>query len=191
MPRETTFTKAMVVEAATRLVAEGGIQALSARNVAAQLGASTAPIYATCGSIDELRSAVVEGARAQLRSYTQKPWTDKAFLNEGTGLVVFAREHPRLFALLFLTPEIASEAVPKVYADLLADMKREPRFSRLTAKELDAVLERMWFIALGMATLAYSGQLRDATTHGIVTELLESGLVIIPDAVARVRDKKR
>ena len=190
MPRETTFTKAMVVEAATKLVAESGVQALSARNVAAQLGASTAPIYATCGSIDELRGAVVENARAQLRGYTQKPWTDKAFLNEGTGLVVFAREHPRLFALLFLTPEIASEAVPKVYADLLADMKREPRFSRLTAKELDAVLERMWFVALGMATLAYSGQLRNSTTHGIVTELLETGLVIIPDAVTRVRDKK-
>jgi AcrR family transcriptional regulator len=190
MPRETTFTKAMVVEAATRLVAGSGIQALSARNVAAQLGASTAPIYASVGSIEALREAVIESATAQLRAYTQKPWSERPFLNEGAGLVVFAREQPRLFALLFLTPEIAAESVPKVYAHLLADMTSEPRFSKLTAKERDAVLERMWFVALGMATLAYSGQLRNATTHGIVTELLEAGLVLIPDAVARVRGRK-
>jgi len=190
MPRETTFTKAMVVEAATRLVAESGIQALSARNVAAQLGASTAPIYASVGSIEALREAVIESATAQLRAYTLKPWSERPFLNEGAGLVVFAREQPRLFALLFLTPEIAAESVPKVYAHLLADMTGEPRFSKLTVSERDAVLERMWFVALGMATLAYSGQLRNPTTHGIVTELLEAGLVLIPDAVARVRGKK-
>jgi AcrR family transcriptional regulator len=180
----------MVIDAATRLVAESGVQSLSARNVAAQLGASTAPIYASFASIEELRSAVIANARTQLRAYTQKPWSDRPFLNEGAGLVVFAREQPRLFALLFLTPEIASEAVPRVYADLLADMKHEPRFSRLSAAERDAVLERMWFMALGMATLAYSGQLRDATTHGIVTDLLEAGLVLIPEAVARLRRKK-
>jgi AcrR family transcriptional regulator len=190
MPRETTFTKAMVVEAATGLVADSGIQALSARNVAARLGASTAPIYASVGSIEALREAVIESATAQLRAYTRKPWSDRPFLNEGAGLVVFAREQPRLFALLFLTPEIAAESVPKVYAHLLEDMTSDPRFSQLGAKARDAVLERMWFIALGMATLAYSGQLRDATTHGIVSELLEAGLVLIPDAVARLRTKK-
>jgi len=187
MPRETTFSRARVLEAATQLVATDGVQALSARNVAAQLGASTAPIYASFASIEELRAAVVEEARSQLRAYTRKPWSERPFLNEGTGLVVFAREQPRLFALLFLTPEIAGESVPKVYDDLLADMKNEPRFSRLTAKERDAVLEKMWFMALGMATLAYSGQLRNETTHGIVTALLEAGLVLIPDAVKRQR----
>lgn len=190
MPRETTFSRAMVVEAATKLVAESGVQALSARNVASQLGASTAPIYASFGSIEALRQAVIEEACGRLRAYTQKPWSDRPFLNEGTGLVVFAREHPRLFALIFLTPEIASEAVPRVYKNLLADMKHDPRFSQLSAKERDAVLERMWFMALGMATLAYSKQLRDATTHGIVTELLETGRVLIPELVKRVRSKR-
>ena len=186
MPRETTFSKTMVIDAATELVAAEGVAALSARNVATRLKASTAPIYASFASIEELRGEVVERARTLLRDYTRKPWSDKPFLNEGTGLVVFAREQPRLFALLFLTPEIAGESVPKVYADLLADMKRDARFAKFSAADRDVVLEKLWFVALGMATLAYSGQLRSASTHGIVTALIEAGSVLIPDAVKRL-----
>ncbi len=186
MPRPTTFTRAMIVEAATALVEREGAAALSARNVAAELGASTAPIYGSFASIEELSAAVVDRARDKLRATTRQPWSDRPFLNEGTGLVVFARENPRLFALLFLTPEVAHASVPKVYADLLADMKRDPRFKSFAARERDVVLEKMWFIALGMATLAHAGQLRDATNHGITNALLEAGSVLIPDAVARV-----
>jgi AcrR family transcriptional regulator len=187
MPKTTTFSRAKVLDAALALVESEGAAQLSARNVAARLGASTAPIYASFESIDALRSAVVDAARNELRAYTQKAWTDRPFLNEGTGLVMFAREKPRLFALLFLTAEIASESVPKVYADLLADMKGDTRFAKLSAKERDAVLENLWFMALGMATLAYSGQLRNASTHGVVTTLLEAGAVLIPQAVERLK----
>jgi AcrR family transcriptional regulator len=186
MPREITFTRDMIVEAATELVASEGAGALSARNVAARLSASTAPIYSSIGSIDELRAAVVTRAREELRRYTRRPWSDRPFLNEGTGLVAFARDRPQLFALLFLTPEIASESVPKVYADLLADMKRDARFSRFTARERDSVLEKLWFMALGMATLAYSCQLRGATTEAILGSLMQAGAVLIPDAIARL-----
>lgn len=191
MPRQTTFTRAMIVQAATEVVASQGAAALTARNVATQLSASTAPIYSCFDSIDQLRAAVVERAREQLRGYTRQPWTDRPFLNEGTGLVVFARERPQLFALLFLTPEIAGSSVPAVYADLLADMKRDPRFSGFSARDREVVLEKLWFVSVGMATLAYAGQLRDATNHGIMTALLEAGSVLIPDAVARVTQTRK
>ncbi|MCC7542481.1 MAG: TetR family transcriptional regulator [Deltaproteobacteria bacterium] len=191
MARPTTFTKEMIVAAATELVAAEGVAALTTRTVASRLASSTAPIYSTFASIDELRDAVIDRAREQLRRATRQPWTDRPFLNEGTGLVVFARDNPRLFALLFLTPDVATTAIPKVYADLLADMKKDGRFASFTARERDIVLEKLWFVAVGMATLAHAGRLRDATTHGIVTALLEAGGVLIPDAVERVGRARR
>lgn len=187
MARPTTFSKTTIIQAATELVASEGISALTARGVAAYLKASTAPIYGSFESIEELQGAVVTRAREELRGYTRRPWSDKPFLNEGTGLVVFARERPKLFALLFLTPEIAGKAVPGVYSDMLSDMKRDARFAELSARERDVVLEKLWFIALGMATLAYSGQLRPSTTHAITTALIEAGSVLIPDAVSRLK----
>lgn len=190
MPRPTTFTRAMILDAATSLVAEEGLAALSARSVAARLRASTAPIYGSFDSIETLRDAVIDRAREELRRYTRKPWADRPFLNEGTGLVVFAREKPKLFASIFLEPEVAAASVPKVYADLLADMKRDGRFAAFSETERDVVLEKLWFVALGMATLAYSGQLRAATNHGIMTALLEAGGVLIPDAVRRLTKAK-
>jgi len=186
MPRATTFTRAMVLEAALQLVASEGAQALSARSVAAWLKASTAPIYASFRSLEELRSAVLEEARKRLRGYTQRPWSDRPFLNEGAGLVMFAQEHPRLFALIFLDPESAKESVPRVYRDLLRDMTDDARFSRLTPKQREVVLEKLWFMALGMATLAYAGQLRNATPHGVVESLREAGAVLIPEALRRL-----
>lgn len=186
MPRDTTFTPAMVLAAASGLVAREGAAALSARSVAAELRASTAPIYASFGSVEALRSAVVEDARRRLRSYTRKSWSDRPFLNEGAGLVLFALEWPRLFALLFLDPVTAAESVPEVYRDLREDMKRDERFTTLDARQRGVVLEKLWFVALGMATLAHAGQLRNATPHGIVENLIEAGSVLIPDAMRRL-----
>lgn len=186
MARPTTFTREMIVEVATALVAEHGMAGLTARNVAEKLRSSTAPIYASFGNIEGLKEAVLERARSLLRETTRRPWSDRPFLNEGTGLVVFARENPQLYALLFLTPETARVALPRVYADLLADMKKDPRFQAFSAHERNQVLEKMWFLAVGMATLVHAGQLPDCTTHGIMTSLLEAGNVIIPDALKRV-----
>lgn len=186
MPRDTTFTKAMVLEAATALVAKDGVEALSARAVATQLKASTAPIYASFASIEELRAGVIEEARKRLRAYTLRPWSQRPFLNEGAGLVMFALEQPRLFALIFLVPDSAKESIPRVYRDLLKDMKGDERFAQLNSKQRDVVLEKLWFIALGMATLAHAGQLRNPTPHGVVESLIEAGSVLIPDALRRI-----
>lgn len=187
MARPTTFTRDMIIDAATELVAKEGLSALTARAVAARLRSSTAPIYVSFENTEELRDAVITRARELLRESTREPWSEKPFLNEGTGLVVFARENPRLFALLFLSPEVAREALPKIYADLLSDMKRDARFSEFSASQRELVLEKLWFIAVGMATLVHAGRLRDSTTQGIMNALGEAGAVLIPDAVRRAR----
>ena len=63
--------------------------------------------------------------------------------------------------------------------------------AKVSAREREQMLEKMWFIAVGMATLVHAGQLRDATTHGIMAALLEAGSVIIPDALRRVGAGRR
>ena len=100
MPPTTKFTKAKVLDAAYELVAKLGIEALTARNLAASLSCSTAPIYGSFSSIDDLENAVMERAREKLREYCQRDYTDRPFLNQGTGLVLFAQENPKVIGFV-------------------------------------------------------------------------------------------
>jgi AcrR family transcriptional regulator len=186
MPPPTKFTKKKILDAAYTLVTEQGIAALTARNVAARLSCSTAPIYGSFASIDDLANAVITRAREKLRDYCRHEYTDRPFLNQGTGLVLFAHQQPLLFHLLFLTRERASVTVPQVYSEVLEDMRRDGRFATFTASQRRVVLEKLWFVAVGMATLAYAGQLHATTAPAIAASLLEAGSALIPAAVARL-----
>lgn len=191
MPPNTTFTETMLIHAACELAEEQGIEALSARSVAARLSCSTAPIYSCFASIDELRTAVIARATELLREYTRRSYTERPFLNLGTGVVLFARERPQLFRLLFLTHDVAKQTLPQIHAALLADMRRDPRFAKHSAQDRKLILEQLWFIAVGMATLAYSGHLRENTGDAVAATLLDAGSALIPNALAKIASKRR
>jgi AcrR family transcriptional regulator len=186
MPPSAKFTRQKVLDGAYELVAERGIETLTARNVAARLSCSTAPIYGSFASVDELANAVIARAREKLRSYCRREFTERPFLNQGTGLVLFAQENPQLFRLLFLTRERSGATVPQVHAEVLEDMRRDPRFAAFAPDQRLVVLEKLWFVAIGMATLAYSDQLDAKTAPAIAASLLEAGAALIPAAIARL-----
>lgn len=191
MPPSVTFTKELIVQAACELVEEKGWEALTARNVATKLASSTAPIYSCFASIQELQQVVVEKARLLLVEYTHTMYTHLPFLNQGTGMIVFAREHRQYFRLLFLTPDIAERSIPMLYNQLLDDMTQDDRFASFTNAERALILEKLWFVATGMATLVFNQQLTDNSNEYIARTLGEAGAWIIPDAIAKIRAQQR
>lgn len=190
MPPSVTFTKELIIQAACALVEEQGWEALTARNVATKLSSSTAPIYSCFASIQELQQAVIENARTLLLQYTHHMYTPRPFLNQGTGIIVFAREHRQYFRLLLLSPDIAPTYIPSLYSQLLDDMKRDARFAHFTDAERALILEKLWFVALGMATLIFNEQLSDNSNEYIIRTLGETGAWLIPDAMAKIQAKQ-
>lgn len=187
MPPSVTFTRELIVKAACELVEEQGWEALTARNVATKLSSSTAPIYSCFSSIQELQQVVIEKARTLLVQYTHQMYTPLPFLNQGTGIIVFAREHQQYFRLLLLSPDIAPTYIPSLYNQLIEDMKRDTRFANFTNAERALILEKLWFVAIGMATLVFNEQLFDNSNDYIIRTLGEAGAWLIPDAIAKIQ----
>ncbi len=57
MPKNTFFTRDMLLDAAFEIFREEGLEAVSVRRIAAVTGSSTAPIYSCFANVEEMREA--------------------------------------------------------------------------------------------------------------------------------------
>ena len=104
MPPRVKFQKAEIVDAALRVAAAKGIDAVTAREVAAELGVSTRPIFTYFDTMDRLKQDVYELAMAHYRAYVDRGLAGPIpFLGVWRQYLHFAREEPELYRLLFLT----------------------------------------------------------------------------------------
>jgi len=108
-----------IVDAARDLVVTGGLDALSLRRLAAQLGVTAPALYAHVRDKKDLLRAVAEGEFDRLvAAYDGAPSDPIDRIRyHGRAYVAYARENPELFQVMFLfPPELSS-------ADLPDDMK--------------------------------------------------------------------
>jgi AcrR family transcriptional regulator len=136
-PREhDEHTRAALVAAAERLVAEGGASALSVRTVADAVGTSTRAVYSLFGSKDGLIDALAAQAFGYLGDgvagapETDDPAADLVELG-ATMYRRFVQDHPSLFRIAFqrvvpdfdLSPELL-EVRRRVWLQLEAKVAR-------------------------------------------------------------------
>lgn len=97
--------RARVVEVAGRLLEEAGPEALQARRVTAEIGASTQAIYTLFGGMPGLFEAlVVDGFVRFAEQVAAAPETDDAvadFFTKGRAYCEWALAHPQRYRLMF------------------------------------------------------------------------------------------
>jgi AcrR family transcriptional regulator len=184
VPPSEKVSREAIVTAALALVERAGIAALTARSVAAELTASTAPVYRHFQSMDELARAVMERARDQLLAYTERVYTDRPFLNMGMGIALFARDHPRLYHALFLESDQFEGIVRGLLERLTDDMRKDARFSAMDRQGRATLLDRMWTYTHGLASLIAVGLARDTRDEALLAQLGAVGGAVIRDALA-------
>lgn len=94
-----------IVQAATELVAQEGMDALNARAVATRCGCSTQPIYLSFANLQQLKNAVVEQMFALYDSYIANEVSSGKYPEykaSGMGYIRFAKEQPNFFKYLFM-----------------------------------------------------------------------------------------
>ena len=133
-PREyDQRTAAALLDEAERLVADGGLEALSVRRAASAIGATIRAVYSLFGSKEGLVIAL--GARAftllsdalDALSLTDDPAADVV----EAGVVVFrrfTRSHPALFTIGFLQTNVSAD-IARAFRDA-----QEQAFARLCAR---------------------------------------------------------
>ena len=143
MVRKTVFSSEDVVRAGLAVMDKDGVENLSARRVAEEMGASTAPVYSNFANMDDLVVAVKMAAVELLLELTLEKPTENPFLNMGVGVLEFARSHSLLYGALFLQANDECVAGPGVMKELLERMAVLPDLEHLKPVERIILLRKM------------------------------------------------
>ncbi len=185
MPPRVRYTRNEVIRAAVDVVEKSGLNSLTARGVAARLGSSTAPVYHHFVTMDELALEVIKETQRALLEYTSRPYTDRVFLNMGTGVAMFAWEHSMLYRALMLEGDRYSDVVREFIDTLESDMIKDSRFVSLPDSERRVLLRKMWTFTHGLASLISVGLIRDCNQDYIIRALLDVGADVIGATLGR------
>lgn len=160
MAPRNKFTREEMVEAAVRVVREKGIDALTAKALASELGVSTQPVFTCFHTIEEAKREVRTAAERMYDSYMEEGLHMKVpFLGVGMQYINFAKEEPQLYRLLFLT---TSEDGSSSVMDALHHSQNLVRESlqqtyHIDAQTADRYYRDMWLVVHSLATLVVTG----------------------------------
>ncbi|MBQ9000935.1 MAG: TetR/AcrR family transcriptional regulator [Eggerthellaceae bacterium] len=161
MPPRVKFTKEEIVEAALRVTRECGIDSLTARSLAAELGASTRPMFTYFETVEALKHEVHEAAKGVYKTYIERGLAEPVpFLGVGQNTIRFAREEPELFRLLFLQkPDGADGGAAEALA-FSQDLVRDSIMGiyKMDAYEADCYYRNLWLIAFSFCAMIAAGE---------------------------------
>ena len=164
------------------MVRRDGLDQLSARRVANELGASTAPVYSNFATMAELAVAAKQAAVRELLALTRRDHTGNAFLNMGVGVLTFAWAWPRLYADLFLAPAADYDPGPDLMEELVGVMAELPELEPLPLDERIVVLKKLAIFTHGLATEICHGCQERCELETLVVLLREVGRAVVADA---------
>lgn len=145
MPPKPKFTKEEIVAAALELVSVKGIEALTARELSARLGSSARPIFTAFKSMEEVSQAVKEAAMKRYNDFVEKALDyTPAFKKYGMQMVLFSKQEPKLFQLLFM----AENNTAKSFHDVFSNLGR-------TAESCIEIIEQDYHLEPDMAMLLF------------------------------------
>ena len=105
MPPKFLFTRDQIIEAALGITRRGGLSALTARSLAAELGCSVKPIFGLFRNMEEVQQAVLSAGYALYEAYLREEMSGgkyPPYKASGMAYIRFAREEKELFKLIFM-----------------------------------------------------------------------------------------
>ena len=178
MAPKNSATREEIIETAFAIVQQEGMASLTARNVAQKLGLSTRPVYSHFASMKDLQQEAMRKARELMLAYVSKRYTNDIFLNMGTGAAFFARDHKALYRILFMENNDFKDLLNDFLMDLSKQMKKDERFTRMTRKERDDLLNKMWIFTHGFASLICVGLIEEDSDQFIIETMNKVGSAV-------------
>lgn len=162
MPPKAKYSKEQIIEIALNVVSEKGVAALTAKELSIALQTSTSPIFTVFNSMQEVIEAVKVAAMRKFEDYAHK--TEKSipvFKQVGMQMILFAKEEPQLYQLIFMSADNNAENFNDIYGHLgsVADeclevLQRDYNFNFENAQKL---FRHVWIHTFGIGALCASG----------------------------------
>lgn len=160
MAPKNKFTKKEMIEAAMQVVRDKGIDGLTAKTMADELGTSTQPVFTAFGSMDTVKQEVYAATVRVYDSYADAGLKEKIpFFGVGMQYIRFVREEPELYRFLFLTRTQGQEYSAMKSMQHLQELVRPTLVNiyHITAEEADLYFRDLWFVVHSLSTLIVTG----------------------------------
>ena len=155
MARKKEIDKQRILDAAYKLAVRGGIESLTARNVAKAVNCSTQPIYLEFENMQDLRNQVLEKISDELKSNTlQQNFTGEPLIDLDLSYLYFAKEHVDLFRAMFVDGKFGNQMIVDTLMGLgLEKFKQQFNAEQFSEERLNHIVISNWIAATGLATL--------------------------------------
>jgi AcrR family transcriptional regulator len=166
------FSSDQVIGAAFKLLREKGQDNVVARAIAAELGASTMPIYSHIKSKQKLIQELLSKAFDLLSQYMYQKRTGDFWIDWGVGYVLFALEETHLFNLILreFTPGEANSPHYCLWVSVLKQAQSYDGFAGLAESQIEMIVLRRYIFNLGLAT--YLSKAPDLLTEEQIVEMV-------------------
>ncbi|MEK4249503.1 TetR/AcrR family transcriptional regulator [Paenibacillus sp. FSL W7-1287] len=175
MAPKNKFTKEQIIDAAFEIACIEGLQGITIRKVADQLGSSIAPIYVNFTDINELIKEVVKKVSEISKQYLSEINSGNPFHDIGVASVRFAKDYSVLFRDLVMRPnDHLQDYDENMGNDLVEMMKEDADLEGLSSEELKLILLKMRIFQTGLSVMVANGLLPHSVSEEQIIELLDS-----------------
>lgn len=196
MPPKSKYTIDDIVDAAFSVARREGMEKLTARTIAAELHASTMPIYSCGKSMAEIEVEVVKKAWEVLQEYQDKPRSHDTYLDLGLGYVLFAKGERHLFRCVHsdkyseLNTLLGDQNLQKSL-ERLADY---PLFAGVPEGIKEKILIQGWIYSHGFADLMLNSlaeRMQELETEAQITNYFLEANLMYWDGLKSIVEKYR
>lgn len=155
MARKKEIDKQRILDAAYKLAVRGGIESLTARNIAKAVNCSTQPIYLEFENMQDLRNQVLARISDELKSNTlQQNFTGEPLIDLDLSYLYFAKEHVDLFRAMFVAGKFGNQMIVDTLMGLgIEKFKQQFDAEQYSDERLKHIVIANWIAATGLATL--------------------------------------
>ena len=155
MARKKEIDKQRILDAAYKLAVRGGIESLTARNIAKAVNCSTQPIYLEFENMQDLRNQVLAKISDELKSNTlQQNFTGEPLIDLDLSYLYFAKEHVDLFRAMFVDGKFGNQMIVDTLMGLgIEKFKQQFDAEQYSDERLKHIVIANWIAATGLATL--------------------------------------
>ena len=187
MAPKKKFTKETIISVAFEIAKAEGIDQITIRKVADQMGSSIAPIYVNFTDIYELKKAVMNKIHEVSQQMLMTQYNPNPFLNIGIASLKFAREYSVLFKDLIMNNHAYLSDVQPQVGNILEQMRLDPELYDFTDEDLMGILLKMQVFQMGLSVMDINGLLPDGFDEEKLIAMMErTG----KDIIAGVRSLK-
>ncbi len=166
MGPKVKFTREQIIDAAFEIAKTEGIEGITMRKIAEQMGSSVAPIYVNFENVDELNGALIERIISVSQQLLNEESSGNPFYDMGRASLRFASEYGIIFRDLVMTNNSRIKIYDeKIMPALIEEMKKDPELEGFTVDELTTILLKMKIFQLGLSIMVANGLLPQ--DHGI------------------------